>query len=445
VDTWTRGDSITFKRNENYWGEKAKAATLVYRWSTEAAQRLLELQSGTVDGIDNVAPDDFDTVKGDSTLQLFERPALNVFYLGMSNAYKPFDNEKVRQAVAMAIDKQRIVDNFYPAGSEPADYFTPCSLPNGCAGEPWYKFDPAAAKKLLAEAGFPDGFETTLEYRDVVRGYLPQPGQVAQDIQAQLKDNLNITVKINVMESGAFIDAGNAGKLEGLHMLGWGADYPDITNFLDFHFGAGASPQFGSKFDDITAALTEGAAQADNEKRKPSYETANNAIRTHVPMVPIAHGGSAVAYKADVKDAHTSPLGNEKFEVMDPGGRDTFVWMQGAEPNSFYCADETDGEALHACEMVIESLLAYQTGGTDSVPALATACDPNADLTVWTCKLRENVKFSDGSDFDANDVVMSYYVQWDQSSPLHKGRTGDFTYFAALWGGFMNAAPPTTP
>jgi ABC-type transport system substrate-binding protein len=76
------------------------------------------------------------------------------------------------------------------------------------------------------------------------------------------------------------------------------------------------------------------------------------------------------------------------------------------------------------------------------VPSLATSCDPNADLTVWTCKLRENVKFSDGSDLDANDVVMSYYVQWDASSPLHKGRTGDFTYFSSLWGGFMNAAPP---
>jgi ABC-type transport system substrate-binding protein len=222
-------------------------------------------------------------------------------------------------------------------------------------------------------------------------------------------------------------------------MLGWGADYPDITNFLDFHFGAGASPQFGETFEDITTALGEGASLADAEARKPFYETANNAIRTHVPMVPIAHGGSAVAYKADIEGAHTSPLGNEKFELMNPGGRDTFVWMQGAEPNSLYCPDETDGEALHACEMVSESLLAYETGGTASVPALATACTPNTELTVWTCALREGVTFHDGSTFDANDVVMSYYVQWDAASPLHKGRTGDFTYFAALWGGFLNA------
>ena len=64
---------------------------------------------------------------------------------------------------------------------------------------------------MLAEAGFPDGFETELAYRDVVRGYLPQPGVVAQDIQAQLKENLNIDVTINVMESGAFLDAADSG------------------------------------------------------------------------------------------------------------------------------------------------------------------------------------------------------------------------------------------
>lgn len=441
LDTWAKGDSLTFKRNDSYWGTKASAATLIFRWSTEAAQRLLELQSGTVDGIDNVAPDDFEKVKGDATLQLIERPALNVMYVGMNNTAKPFDNEKVRQAIAMGIDRSRIVKNFYPAGSEVAGFFTPCAIPNGCVGEEWYKFDAAAAKKLLTEAGFPDGFETELAYRDVVRGYLPQPNQVAEDIQAQLKQNLNITVKINKMESTAFLDAASAGNLKGLFMLGWGADYPDQTNFLDYHFGAGANDSFGAKFDDIVKLLKDAASQATDDKRKPLYEQANNLIKKDVPMVPVAHGGSAVAFKADVKDAHTSPLGNEIFAQMNPGGRDTFVWMQNAEPGSVYCGDETDGESLRACNMVLEGLLAYEKGGTKAVPALATACEANADLTVWTCKLRENVKFHDGSDFDANDVVMTYYVQWDAASPLHKGRTGSFDYFSALWGGFMNAQP----
>ena len=105
----------------------------------------------------------------------------------------------------------------------------------------------------LTEAGYPDGFTTVLNYRDVVRGYLPDPNIVAQDIQAQLKENLNITVNIEVMESGAFLAASDAGQLQGLHLLGWGADYPDQTNFLGYHFGAGASKQFGDHWDDITS------------------------------------------------------------------------------------------------------------------------------------------------------------------------------------------------
>ncbi|MBX7252689.1 MAG: hypothetical protein K1X50_11955, partial [Candidatus Promineofilum sp.] len=440
VDQWNRGEELTFTKNPNYWGEPAFADTLVFRWQTESAARLLELQSGTVDGIDNPAPDDFETISTDSNLQLLPRPALNVFYVGMNNTFAPFDNVLVRQAIAMGIDRQRIVDNFYPAGSEVATHFTPCAIPNGCAGDEWYEFDPEAARALLAEAGFADGFDTTITYRDVVRGYLPDPNIVAQDIQAQLLENLNINAEIVVMESGAFLEAADAGTIEGLHLLGWGADYPDMTNFLDYHFGAGSSDQFGTHIPELTDVLTQAASLAGDDARAPFYEQANNIIREQVPMVPVAHGGSGVAYLASVQNAHVSPLGNESFAKMD-SGKDTFVWMQNAEPISLYCADETDGESLRACEQTVESLLAYEVGGTAVEPSLATACTPNEDLTVWTCTLREGVTFHDGSTLDANDVVMSYVVQWDAANPLHVGNTGAYSYFSALWGGFLNAPP----
>jgi ABC-type transport system substrate-binding protein len=449
VDSWVRGDQLVLKKNPNYWGENVGAETLVFKWSTESAQRLLELQSGTVDGIDNVGPDDFATVEGDSNLALFNRPALNIMYIGFNNnpkvdgfdnAANPLANEKVRQAIAMGIDRQRIVENFYPAGSEVASHFTPCSIPNGCVGDEWYAFDAAAAKALLTEAGYPDGFETVLNYRDVVRGYLPDPNVVAQDLQAQLKANLNITLNIEVMESGAFLAAADAGQLQGLHMLGWGADYPDQTNFLGYHFGAGASQQFGDKFDDITEALTQGAQLASDSEREPFYTAANNAIRTHVPMIPVAHGGSALAFKASVDGAFASPLGNEEFSVMS-NGTDTFVWMQNAEPISLYCADETDGESLRACEQVTQSLLAYETGGTAVEPSLAESYEVSADLTEWTFKLRPGVVFHDGSTFDANDVVTSLGIQWDAANPLHTGNTGAFSYWSGLFGSFLNAPP----
>ncbi|MCJ7531703.1 MAG: ABC transporter substrate-binding protein [Anaerolineales bacterium] len=438
LDKWNRGDSITFKRFDDYWGEKAKVSTVVFRWSAESAARLLELQSGTVDGIDNPAPEDFAVIEADATLQLKPRQAMNIFYVGMTNTFPPFDNVKVRQAVAMAIDRQRIIDTFYPVGSSVATHFTPCFIPNGCTGDEWYKFDPVAAKALLAEAGFPDGFETKITYRDVVRGYLPKPGDVATDIQAQLLENLGIKAEIVVMESGAFLEESAAGRVEGLHLLGWTADYPHITNFLDYHFGKNQK-QFGDSYPEIYENLLKGAQIADPKAAEEFYIAANNAIKELVPMVAIAHGGSGVAYRADVEGGHASPLGNEYFGVVKPGDRDTFVWMQNGEPPNLYCADETDGEALRACEQVLEALYSYEVGGTAYQPALATSCEPNADLTEYVCKLREGVKFHDGSDLDANDVVMSYSVLWDASSPYHKGNTGAFEYWVTLWNNFINA------
>ena len=191
---------------------------------------------------------------------------------------------------------------------------------------------------------------------------------------------------------------------------------------------------------DSTSALESGAQLASDADRAPFYEAANNAIRTHVPMIPVAHGGSALAFKASVVGAFASPLGNEEFSVMN-NGTDTFVWMQNAEPISLYCADETDGESLRACEQVTQSLLAYETGGTAVEPALAESYEVSEDLTEWTFKLRPGVVFHDGSTLDANDVVTSLSVRWDAANPLHTGNTGAFSYWSGLFGAFLNAPP----
>jgi peptide/nickel transport system substrate-binding protein len=437
LDSWNRGDSIVLKKFADYWGDPAVTDTVVFRWSSEGAARLTELTSGFVDGIDNPSPDDFAVIQGDPSLVLYEREALNIFYVAMTNTFAPFDDVKVRQAVAMGLDRQRIVDNFYPEGSEVASHFTPCAVPNGCTGDEWYDFDLEAAKALLADAGFPNGFDTTIYYRDVFRSYLPEPGLVATDLQAQLKD-LGINAEIVVMESGAFIEESSAGRLEGIYLLGWNADYPHITNFLDYHFTA-SNPQFGNPFPEVYEKLSEAAQIADPAVATPLYVEANNALKEFVPMVPIAHGGSGTAFKAEVTGAHASPLGNEYMAVMDPAGRDTLVWMQNAEPISLYCNDETDGESLRPCEQVLESLLSYEVGGTLVEPGLATSCDPNDDLTVWTCHLQSGIKFHDGSLLDANDVVQSWVVAWDAANPLHIGNTGAFEYFTYLFGDLLNA------
>ncbi len=437
IESWNRGDSIIFKRNENYWGDKAPVETLVFRWATEGAARLLELQSGTVDYITNVSPDDYEKVEGDDNLQLLYANIPNIFYLAMTNTFEPFNNVKVRQAIAMGIDRQRIVDNFYAEGSEVASHFTPCSIPNGCAGDAWYEFDAAKAKALLAEAGFPDGFKTTIYYRDVFRAYLPEPALVAVELQTQLKQNLGIEAEVVVMESGEFIEESNAGRLSGFYLLGWGADYPHITNFLDFHFSKD-NPQFGDPHPTIYETLQKGAQIADPAEAEAVYIEANNAIRELVPMIPIAHGASANAALKTTANAHVPPFRAPDFAVMD-SGKDTIVFMQNAEPISLYCADESDGESLSACEQVLEPLFNYAIDSGEVVPALATSCEPNADLTEYVCKLRAGVKFHDGSDFDANDVVASWSAGINAADPNHVGNTGAWEYYSYLWDGLMNA------
>jgi len=445
LDEWRRGQELILKANPDYWGDAPVSDTVVLRWSSEPGQKLIELQSGTVDGVDNPGPDDIEGIESDANLVLKPRESTNVLYLGMNNTYEPFNNEKIRQAISMGIDKQRLVDQFYPAGSSTADYFTPCSFQFACEGEPFPAFDPEAARALLqeglAELGLDAFPETQIHIRDIDRPYIPLTSQVAVDLQDQLAANLGITATVDEQTSTPFIDAALAGQLDGFHLLGWGADYPDPTNFLDYHFGPGATPQFGEGFPDIWEALDRGATSADPAVRSQAYADANTLLAQHVPMVPLARGGSATAWQADVTGAHSSPLTDEQFKVIGPGADDQLVFLQNGEPGGLYCADESDGESLRTCEQIYESLYGYQIAGAEAEPSLATECVANDAGDVWTCTLREGVTFQDGSTLDAADVVTTFAAGWDAANPLHVGRTGTFSYFSTLLGGFLNPPP----
>ncbi len=437
---WDRGNRLDFEANPTYWGTPPLSPNLEFQWGATSADRLVALNAGTVDGIDNPGKDDLDAINSDPNLKFYPRDGINVSFIGFNVDNPPFTNEKVRQAIAMGIDRKRIVDNFYPPGSEVAEFFVPCAIPNACGGDPYYEFDPDAAKKLLAEGlaelGLPtDGFKTTLSFRAAVRGYNPDPPTIAVEIQSQLKQNLNIDAAIDLQESGPFLANFTGGKLPGISMVGWGADYPDPSNFLDNHFGPGGQLRFGTPFKDLVEAIKQGTQSAVDADRLKAYTTANNLLKKYVPAVFIAHGGSGTAFKADVAGGYADAL-QEKFKGMKAGDRDTLVWMQNAEPISLYCADETDGETLRACNQISESLYGYGgETGLEPVPALATGCTPNDDLTVWTCALRPGVKFQDGSDFAADDVITSFAAQWDNLSPLHIASTGQFAYWDGLIGG----------
>ena len=383
--------------------------------------------------------------QGDSNLKFYPREGTNTLYMGFNNTDKPYDNVKVRQAFAQAIDRKNLVDNFYPPGSSVADFFVPCSIPDACKGDAYWAYDPAAAKAEfqagMQEEGLdPATFTTKLSFRAAVRGYLPDPPTIAQEIANELSTNLGITVTLDLQESGTLLANQSAGKLP-LSLLGWGADFPDASNFMDFHFGPGAGAKFGTPIPALVTAIRKAGQTAVDAQREAGYTTANNLIKSEVPAVIIAHGGSGAAYKATVENAVAAPLEEQWAFMKAP--TDTLTFMQNAEPIALYCGDETDGESLRACNQVKESLYAYDPAGTDTHPALATKCSPNKDLTVWTCTLRTGVKFQGGQDFGADDVITSFAAQWDVLNKLHVGHTGAFDYWDALIGqGKLNPAGP---
>jgi peptide/nickel transport system substrate-binding protein len=436
VKTWTTGSELIFERFEAYWGEKARTPQLIFRWSQDDSQRLSEVLAGRADGIDGVSPNDYPTIQSTDALLVKPRAGMDVFYIGINSTVPPFDNEKVRQAVAMAIDRRSIVEKFFPMHSSIADFFSPCIIPHACQGESWYSYDPGRARVLLTEAGFPNGFAAQLAYRNVIRAYLPQPAAVAQELQTQLLVNLGITLDLVGMESDVFLASADTGALKGLFLLGLSANYPDPSYLLDFHFGSGASSQFGTPSVELAKWLKAGGSTLDAAVREANYREANTWIRQHVPAIPVAHSASLAVFQSTVRNAHASPANQENFAVME-NGKNTFTWMEAQEPFSLYCADETDLSAYRACAQVTETLYRYSLASATVEPGLALGCAASPSLQVWVCDLRPGVKFHDATTLDANDVVMSFKVQWLASDPLHRGRTGEFIPFQSFFGTFM--------
>jgi ABC-type transport system substrate-binding protein len=440
LGAWRRGADIELDRNDGFWGDEAAAPAAVFRWAKSTADRLDALRASSVDGIDTLDPQQVDSVSQDPDLEPYRRDGLNIAYLGMDASFAPFDRAGVRQAIAMGIDRAALVLSTFPIGSEVASHVNPCAIPDGCAGKDWYEFDALAAKDVMTAAGFAHGFKTTLSYIKTPRDYLPNPSAVAQAIADQLKASLDITVTLKPRDFEGFLADADAGRIDGLYLLGSRPRWPDASYLLDRHFGRFASEQFGPKYPDVTKALEDAASTTDPAARTKAYSKANDAIRRHAIMVPLAHVGSTVAFRADVEGVRVSPLGVDELRTVVPGDRHQVAYMQAYEPASLYCPDETDLDTLRVCTQIADPLYRTSADGATPIPALAEACTANPDLTVWTCTLRDDVRFHDGTRLDANDVVLSFAIQWDAEHPLHRGRTGTFAAFLERFGGFLH--PP---
>jgi ABC-type transport system substrate-binding protein len=442
VDGWDGNGDIALSRFDGYWGDVASTPGVIFVAESDAGRRLAKLREGSVDAVDLIAPGDVEAVEGNPELTLTPREGLNIAYIGFDNRFAPFDNETVRRAIGIGVDRVAVVETAFPRGATVAPYFLPCSIPLACSGAPWPEADQELARDLLASVGFVDGFATTISFPEEPRDYLPDPNATALVLQTQLKERLGITATLRPMPFADLAAAADAGRLDGIYLLGARARYPDPSVLLESHFGPGASLQFGNRFEDIRRLLLRGRV-ADSKERAKAYKGVNELLLRHIPMVPLAHVGTDGAFRTDVGGKQASPTATERFAAVVPGDRTQFVYMQRERPGSLFCADETDEVALRVCAQSSESLYRHDSPEPGLVPSLAVGCTPDENLLVWTCTLREGVRFHDGSSLDANDVVLSYAVRWDAAHPLHRGRGGSFQAFVDRFGGFLH--PPATP
>jgi peptide/nickel transport system substrate-binding protein len=439
LDAWDGKGDIALTRFDDYWGDRALGDAVIFVAEPDAGRRLDKLREGSVDAIDLVAPGDMEAVEANPDLTLTPRQGLNVAYIGFDNRFAPFDSETVRRAIAVGIDRAAIVGAGFPPGTPVASHFLPCAIPYGCGGAGWPELDPEAARDLLAEVGLGDGFPSTITFPEEPRDYLPDPSGTALALQTQLKEQLGITTTLKPMPFDELVAAADAGRLDGFYLLGARARYPDASLPLESHFGPGASLQFGNRFDDIRGWLQRGRV-VEPEARAKGYRGVNDLLRRHVPMVPLAHVGSAGAFRTDVEGKQASATWTDRFASVVPGDRTQFVYMQHDRPGSLFCADETADVALRVCAQLSESLYRHDVPEPALSPSLAERCTPDDDLIIWTCTLRKGVSFHDGAALDANDVVLSYALRWDAAHPLHHGRQGTFQGFADRFRGFLH--PP---
>ncbi|HNT02974.1 MAG TPA: glutathione ABC transporter substrate-binding protein [Bacillota bacterium] len=229
---WIPGESMTLDRNDNYWGEKPSLEKLVFKIIPEDASRVMAVQTGEVDYISNVPPFEIENLKssGDVTVEMHE--GFRTIYLGMVINRPPFDNIKVRQALNYAIDRDAIINDFLEGSATYAIGPEATSIPGASSDLFKYTYDPEKAKALLAEAGYPDGFEIRFVSP---HGRYIMDRQIAEAIQAQLS-KVGIKANLQILDFSLLLNMLPTGKDAELMLMGKGspASDPDfdLTNYF---------------------------------------------------------------------------------------------------------------------------------------------------------------------------------------------------------------------
>jgi dipeptide transport system substrate-binding protein len=317
---YQRDATIRFRKFAGYWGTPAKLDALVFSITKDPAVRLAKLRANECQVAPYPNPADLPAIKADPKLQMLSQPGLNIGYLAFNNMKKPFTDARVRVAVNMAIDKKAILDAVYQGSGQPAKNLIPPTMWSYDNAIEDFKYDPAAAKKMLADAGYPDGFETDLWAMPVQRPYNPDARRIAELMQSDLA-KVGIKAKIVSYEWGEYRKRVQNGE----HMmaeLGWTGDNGDPDNFFVPLAGcAAARPGGGSaskwcnkEFDDI---VNKAATLNDQAERSKLYEQAQVIMHREAPFFLIAHSVVYLPMSKAVTGYKMSPLGGHIFDDVD--------------------------------------------------------------------------------------------------------------------------------
>jgi peptide/nickel transport system substrate-binding protein len=320
-ETWKRGEQVIVRRFEGYWGTAPALDRIVFDVVVDARQRLIQLESGSVDLATSILPDETSFVELHPDLVLYRAIANDISYLAFNTQHPPFDDVRVRRAANFAINKAPIVELAYSGHATPADGPLPPQQWGYHAPETRYGYDPAMAKQLLAEAEKDGAFDPNRIYKlyamSTPRPYVPSPERVARFLQGAL-EQVGIHTELVLApypEHRSSLERGD----HDLCLFGWVGDTGDPDNFLYVLFssdntvpGSAQNVAFYRQ-PEVDALLVRAQGTSDEHTRTLLYADVQNRIAADAPWVPITHSELVVAGRAELEHVVISPTGHPIF------------------------------------------------------------------------------------------------------------------------------------
>ena len=301
--SWQKGNRLELARNDDYWGKKAITPRVVFRVITEPANRTIDLETGQVDLVLAVQYIDIEQVKGNPKLKLVRVPRPLYTFIGMNTKLKPFDDVRVRQALAMSLDLDRIVQVVYRGVGTPNTSIIPPMLPYYTPDQPKHEYNPEKAKKLMAEAGYPNGFKAFFGVSD-----RKERVDTAQVAQYMWKETLGMEIEIQVMEQGAFVDYMGSDKCS-LHIASWSNVMWEPVSSAAAVLEIGSTNNY-SRFDDplYNELLQKARMTPDGPERAEVFKQIQVRYRELLPIILTWTGEDVVAFRANLEGFRPLPI-----------------------------------------------------------------------------------------------------------------------------------------